>query len=214
MGNKEIPNIEIIDPVGEIRGRARELWRKAGSPTDRDWTHFFSQAEQDLTMGKSSGSANQPRERKQVPTAVIPPEIEKLRSHQDPVISALATTLHNFLDEHEVVCLGFVLQNHSITLADGTNLGPWTVDAAAQIVAYFASDYDAHFLEKNGYQNASAIPFDQKVIYWQTKLQTAKAKDAPLTYADRNTISRVHDALLTDPRIKKMTYRGGSFELA
>jgi len=213
MGSKEIPNIDIVDPIGEIRGRARELWRAAGSPTDRDWTHFFSLAEQELTAGKAFGEATS-RGRKQAPLVTIPPEIEKLRTHPDTVISALATTLHSFFEEHEALCLGFVLQNHSVTLADGTTLGPWTVDAAARIVANFANDYDQLFLEKNGYHDLNTIPFDQKSTYWQAKLEQAQEKDAPLTYSDRNTISRIHDALLTDPRIKKVTYRGGSFELA
>ncbi|MCB0344813.1 MAG: DUF2934 domain-containing protein [Bdellovibrionales bacterium] len=48
-------NVDLIDPLGEIRARAKELWKDAGSPEGTDWTEFFEEAERQMCGGSGGG---------------------------------------------------------------------------------------------------------------------------------------------------------------
>lgn len=48
--NIPVENIDIIDPLGEIRTTAKELWLKDGSPSDCDVKVYWEKAEE-LLMG-------------------------------------------------------------------------------------------------------------------------------------------------------------------
>lgn len=49
--NMPIENIDIIDPLGEIRTTARELWVRDGSPENADILSYWEKAEE-LLIGK------------------------------------------------------------------------------------------------------------------------------------------------------------------
>ncbi len=51
-----IPNIDILDPLGEIRRCARELWQKDGMPSDKDVRYYWEKAEQLMVGPNKTGS--------------------------------------------------------------------------------------------------------------------------------------------------------------
>lgn len=48
--NIPVENVDIVDPLGEIRTTAKELWLKAGSPSEGDVRRYWEMAEE-LLMG-------------------------------------------------------------------------------------------------------------------------------------------------------------------
>lgn len=49
--NIPIENVDILDPLGEIRTTAKELWLKDGSPGEADIMLYWNKAEE-LLIGK------------------------------------------------------------------------------------------------------------------------------------------------------------------
>lgn len=49
--NIPVKNVDIIDPLGEIRTTAKELWVKDGSPSEADIMLYWNKAEE-LLIGK------------------------------------------------------------------------------------------------------------------------------------------------------------------
>lgn len=52
--NIPIENVDIIDPLGEIRSTAKELWLKDGAPGDADIKVYWEKAEELLLCAKKT----------------------------------------------------------------------------------------------------------------------------------------------------------------
>ena len=59
-----IKNIDIIDPLGEIRRCAKEMWINDGKPKDGDWRYYWSQAEELLLSGRRSVAKKNSKKKK------------------------------------------------------------------------------------------------------------------------------------------------------
>lgn len=203
---------EIIDPLGEIRRRAKELWTRAGAPPDRTWENFFEQAEQDLLGDRGDEEAAQRtrRARRAPHSAPEPePEIQQHINQQDnQLLSIVASAFPRFLDAHEAACLAYVLSTNTIRLRDGNQLANIGVEPIADVLTIMCSEYDRDFLKEQGVMDGRTAASAARRAYWVTKLGALRHSDQPLSYADRNTISRVRVALAAESRVLQLEFRG------
>lgn len=54
--NLPVENLDIVDPLGEIRGCALELWQKEGCPEDADILLYWKRAEAQMLGGDIHGT--------------------------------------------------------------------------------------------------------------------------------------------------------------
>ncbi len=204
--------IDILDPLHEIRNRAKQLWSADGKPADRDWLDYFSIAEEQLLSGLSEGTPSSRTRSKE--TSEIDPTIRPLVEQQENTfLSILASVVKRPLVEYEAHCLADVLMKHKVKLSRDVTLGPHSVSQVAELLADLAGEYDPSFLKEQGMKEFGSIPRAARVQYWDRKLLESKAEDRPLTNADRNAVSRFKEHLRQDPRVADLIYLGGSAEL-
>lgn len=212
--SSKIENIDIVDPIGEIRRRAKELWRAAGEPADRTWEDFFQAAEDDLLGGRSSGDVSptnqvhHPEGVKGVHSDEIAAEVAPLVSQGDNLLlSVVASAAKSLLIEHDSICLARVLSSHLIQLRSGEIFEQLEDDLIAPILAELANEYNSEFLKKHGVSDGRTVNFQGRIAYWKERLQTLRRLDEPLSYADRNTVARLRVAIAAEPRVLEVTFR-------
>ena len=86
-------NLEAVDPLGEIRSCARDLWVDDGSPSEKDWSHYWKQAEELILGGKSSGVRSD-RRGSHTPT---PRQARPLNAALEEVFQSKDNVLHSIL---------------------------------------------------------------------------------------------------------------------
>lgn len=220
-----IPNIDIIDPIGEIRTRAKELWAEAGKPEGTFWTNYFSKAEDDMLAQHGDPSQPQVSQKNHAPPSASDPESVSdsepvseeitriIETSNNRLVSVLAEALKIKLLEHECFCLSKILTTYRIMYTDNETVGPCSVREIAVVFADLASEYQAKFLEQTGVQDETALSFEDRVSYWEQKLNTFASKDEALTYSDRNTIDRLLDRLRKSNQIADLMFQDIPFEL-
>ncbi|MCB0358492.1 MAG: hypothetical protein KDD44_02620 [Bdellovibrionales bacterium] len=201
-------NVEIIDPVGEIRRRAKELYEADGSPAERTWTEYFAEAEEDFLGGSTCGATPGRQRAHQRAKKSLDPELEKLLASKDASAHArvLASALKQPTKHHESICVGLILQTHTMSLQDGRVLSPLTASDAATVLALLAGEYDAAFCKDHGVAEGRLASLDARSGYWKTLLEAQRAADQALTNADRNTVERLRAELIADGTVVKMTF--------
>ena len=188
-------NVDLIDPLGEIRGRAKELWQKAGSPSDRSWESFFNDAERDLTAGKSDGVPSG-RQKHFLHEASLSKEFEALiESNDDILLQCILRATKEPIQEHDALCLGRILTECSLKLPSGVSSAPLTTFDAAHYLAFVSAEYSNDFIQSSG-GSIDAASHADKQSYWDEKLSTLALHDEALTNADRNSIARIKMALV------------------
>ena len=210
----KIENIDILDPLGEIRRRAKDRWRAAGEPGEKTWEDFFQLAEDDLLGGRSGGDSSA-RKREQ-PARRIPSlesmeidaEIVPLVAQQESVLlSIIASASKSLLTEHDSLCVARVLGSHLIHLRSGDVFDRLKDDLIAPVLAQLASEYNSEFLNKHGFSDGRSVNLPSRVAYWNDRLFAFRKADAPLSYADRNTIARLRVAIASEPRVLEVTFK-------
>ena len=201
---KSEKNYPQIDPTGQIRSCAQELWVKDGKPTERSWEDYWSSAEE-LMMGGRSGEGGGTQKVEKTIDVVIPGEVQKLIAQdKNPLLSILASSFKAFIQLHESLCLVNILSNHSFVLRDGSRIAESSVEDIAEILVELAREED---LEKRGSSQGS-------FAYWKETVAAYLKKDQALTYANLNTILRLLSEISSEERVLKCVYREGPPELA
>lgn len=201
MDNKKPPqsnkrNYDVIDPLGEIRRHAKQLWKDAGSPEDKDWSDFFDDAESLLVKGRSSGTVSGRNREKKIEQPEISPYIQSLINQRENILlSMLAESFGRELDMHDTVCLAAILSANELILKDGTVVGPLSEQEIGKLLAPLAKEYDRFFLEQFKTEDSHAVPLEKRVEYWLERVVQIRAADKPLSYNDRNTIIRLEQEL-------------------
>ena len=206
-------NIDLIDPLGEIRNYAKKLWQEAGAPDDSDWTDYWAQAEGTMVSGVS---------KQEPPTSVAPlvsssesptAEIQTLIDNSEQLlVSALANALKRQLNDHESVCLANILMTHRFVMKDESIVERSDTTQAASVLALISWDYKPSFMAEHNTKNASNIDTLDRTNYWKERLESTIREDEPLTFSDRNTISRLLELMENEGRIVKLEYYEDSVE--
>lgn len=210
--------MDIVDPLGEIRLRAKQLWKEDGEPKDKTWTDYWTQAEEELLGGPPPGRPSikkHVRDKAEEPAEPLPVELQTLVEESDnPLLSAIASTLRRYLTEHEALCLTSILRSCRITLVDQQGIGPCDIPTVANILAALGKEYDPEFVSKCGAKQPQEISLEKRVDYWNRKLEDTVARDEPLTYSDRNTINRLMGELAGGKEIVELVFEADPAELA
>lgn len=201
-----IPNLDKIDPIGEIKTRASELWQQAGSQSAEDWTDYFDEAEKQLMRGRSAGTPTAaPRSKSEHAESPIPEQLQALIiNSKNPLVAFLAQTFSRFVDEHESLCLGHIFRNNRFQMKDGGTLMADSNQAIAEVLAELGREYPDEVLKQAGVQEFLQIPINKRSEYWLARINKLFDDDKPLTFADRNTISRLLDMIMHEGRVAKV----------
>jgi hypothetical protein len=210
-------NFDAVDPLGEIRSCARDLWNQDGAPADKDWTHYWSQAEKLTLGGKSSGApsgrvkvAASPRQDRPLSSS-----LQEILENEDELLpSLLAGAFRRALNDHECLCLARILETYSFKLTGGRNLPASTPDEISAALALLAGEYDSDFLSAYSSLNLLTIPVQQRTRYWAKKCQKMREEDNALSFADRNTVHRLLDELKHEPRVQELVFVAEPSQLA
>ncbi len=201
-----IPNLDRIDPIGEIKTRASELWQQAGSQSTEDWTDYFDEAEKQLMRGRSAESLTAtPRSKSEHLDKPIPEPLKALiTKSENPLVALLARTFSRFVDEHESLCLGHIFRNNRFQMKDGGTLSADSNQAISEVLAELAQEYPDDMLIQAGVQEFSQLPIKKRSDYWLGRINKLFDDDKPLTFADRNTISRLLDMIVHEGSVAKV----------
>ena len=183
--------LKIVDPLGEIHNRAKELWTEEGRPEGKTWRDYWSRAERELCGGISDGKPNERwRERAQ-------PEDKRglLIESDNPVVQRIAPLLPGFLNEHESYCLAHMLMEADLKFSPTDRISQQSLSEAAEIAAELTGTYGENFQAAFKVREAEKTTLVERVNYWSEVLEKAAAQDEPLSYNDRNTIERLRSLL-------------------
>ena len=209
--------LQRIDPLGQIRAFAMELWEREGKSCSKSWEDFFEQAEEALLSGSGNEAFSQNtsiRARSTISPNTTPPiPVEQLShlSDCDALSAIVAGAAKNFLSSHEGVCLARIFEEHKMVLADGRTIGPLTPDTIAPILANLVhvierDDRSIPFLQKLGKNDASELSLSERAQYWHERLIDAIRRDEPLNYAQQNTIRRLIETLYAHPQMRSLQF--------
>ena len=211
-------NYERLDPLGEIRRYAKQMWVEAGKPDDKDPLDYFDEAEQLLVGGRSS-SAPSGRIRHLAKGEGVNEQLSGyvqglIEQSENKVLSVVAESLRRELSAHDAVCLATILKVNELQLKDGSSIGPLKEVQISGILAALTNEYDHFFLEQMGTSDFHSISIGQRLAYWQQRLEDLQKVDKPLSFHDLNTISRLEGEMISHGRIAKLINRSSSPELA
>lgn len=208
--------LNIVDPLGEIRRRARQLWKEDGSPTSKTWENYWEQAEQEV-LGRTCFSSEAPSARKKAKVESakpLPPHLQTLIDiSEDRLCTVLASSLGRHLIEHEAVCLAHVLKTCRIRYTDNSEESQADNQRIASLLAQLVKEYDADFVKANKAADPWGVPLEKRNAYWSEKVQDLFFKDEPLTYADRNTINRLKDEIAANEQVSEIFFEAAPIEL-
>ncbi len=197
-------NIELIDPLGEVRARAKELWVDAGSPSDKNWEEFYTQAEQQLLAGSAASSSDSTLKAAK-PSKTHPAIAEAGAQNNNLQLSVIAGALQRPLDAHEAAVLGDMLTTFQFKFADGSQIGPVDPEQASEILAPIAGEYDESFLMQHGTKDPFTIELGERQRYWNKFIKSRKTADEARSNADRNTLARLLTSISSDQRIREIS---------
>ena len=200
-----------IDPVGEIKQRAIDLWEEAGQSSEQSWEDFFDQAQLDLTNGRGGQRVTRTADTYSYATqTVLTPEIEALRqSASSALIKALAHSFNHLLIEHECFCLQHVLDDHTVILSDGTRIHENTKEEIAETIAAIAEPFTSSIAVDEG----KTLLDPKTAEFWLEYRKIEESKDEPLSFSDRNTISRIIQAMKDSEMISDVVFNKQQPEL-
>ncbi len=198
MPNEE-REYDIVDPLGELRRFAKELWSREGKPEGSTWQDYFSRAEE-VVLG--AGVSLEDR-KKRTPRIFLPPKKKEkspyiaglIEQKNDPLLSLCASVFGREIDEHESFCLSVVLENNKIVLGEGGEVAPASRARIASILAALVGVYPKEFTTSFDVDSFFEIPFRARIDYWMENLEALSIKDEPLNYCDLNTICRIESVV-------------------
>lgn len=198
--------LKVIDPLGEIRAFAHQLWIDAGSPGGQDWRDFFEQAERGMTEG--SGQITTSSKFKRSPTLQ---EIDRrflmaVQSSINPVVKLMSEIYPQFLNRHEALCLIALLDANEIVLRSGKKIKRPEVSVLAEALAELCGEYNGGFLERHHAKTFVDVPSDIRIAYWMEEIPRLKAADEPLTYNDQNTIRRLLNEIQKSSEVRDVNF--------
>ncbi len=201
-------NLQAVDPLGEIRNYALELYNNAGSPEDKSWEDYWEAAEETiLGKGRESASAEHAKKSQNQEPRRIPEALEEtMNTTENSTHRVLIASLRRNLNEHECVCLDHILGNHCIVFENEEEIKPLTLEQRAEVLALLAGEYDASFFESVGNDNILTIPLKEKMEYWKKRLELIAENDEPLQSNDRNTIQRLADEIAAEPSVRVLRF--------
>ncbi|MCC6954159.1 MAG: hypothetical protein IT290_08580 [Deltaproteobacteria bacterium] len=193
--NEKSGSFEVRDPLGEIRRRAEELWADAGRPTGRSWEDFVPSAEEDLLAG-GPGGVPSGRARRGFQRREVSDEVAFVRAYgENALVRAIADALTDLLDEHEAFSLAHLLRHNAVELAETNVLCFPDQESIALALAALAGEYPLSWLKDIGVASRDAATREQKLQYWNDRIREWNSASVALTFADRNTIQRLHAQL-------------------
>ncbi len=207
-GNLQAGNLQAVDPLGDIRNYAIELWNDAGSPEEKTWEDFWHIAEETvLGKGRDQAASKTTKKNQEQPQRRIPDALQELlESTKEPLVRVLVSSLKRTLSDHECLCLDHILSNHCIVLEDSTQIEIAELSERSNLLALLAGEYDSSFIEQANSDNILAIPDEAKSKYWLDRLEEVTRKDEPLHFHDRNTIQRLLDEIASNDSVKTLRF--------
>ncbi len=187
------PKVNLsVDPLGEIRKRATELWIENGGPSGTTWEDFFADAEEELIAGKSGNVPTQ-RMRSLDPKPVN--QTPYCGDRAETLEQALHCVFGDTLSQHDSYCLAQILEQYSFVLKDQREMIVPSSEQIAIILAQLSLDYPVDLLKLNCVSSPAELSLAVRVQYWSEKISEWETKDEPLTLADRNTMLRLHESI-------------------
>lgn len=201
-------NIEQIDPLGEIRSYARKLWIEDGAKDNKNWKNYWKKAERMLVGGVSDFQSTKP-ENVCKTRDILSSDIRALIKQEDnELLSVLASAFKALLNDHECKCLANILMTHSFLLYDLNTVEPLDICEVSEVLSKLAWEYDQKFLEQRNCASAMNTSEEVRAEYWKQKLRVQITTDKPLTFADRNTIQRLINAVADEVKVLEITFKG------
>lgn len=134
-------------------------------------------------------------------------EFEKLLAdHERPFLALLARALRKPLNEHESLCLAYVLMTNVFSLKNESKREPFSLSEASNTLAELAGEYPESLLSAQGAEKAEELPLELRQKYWKERLEEEIAADRPKNYASQNTIMRLRDQLLNSGELSKLEF--------
>lgn len=203
--NLPIPNLKLIDPLGEIRHTAKELWVKDGRPGDKDVMEYWRLAENQMLSARTmklvdnsikSGAAPQEAGSKKQPAAV------QSKGEVEDVLSGL---LRQLLDRpmkyHEAICVSHILHGATINFGPALAIGPLSVEQIAPVMAAVPVEFDEE-------ASPSTVPDPDTLIdEWRARLSRLFRDDEPFTNLDRVTTARMSGLIQKHPQVSGIVPR-------
>ena len=89
-------------------------------------------------------------------------------------------------------------------MKDGGTLSADSNQAISEVLAELAQEYPDDMLIQAGVQEFSQLPIKKRSDYWLGRINKLFDDDKPLTFADRNTISRLLDMIVHEGSVAKV----------
>ena len=205
---KIIPNIDTIDPVGAIRARAKEIWKTEGSNQNVDLKVLFNRAESEI-LGGERNRAPTTRIKRMPEELSVDPELQSLVSDSSNLLrSIIVEAIKTRPDEHEAICLAYLLHSNAIVLNDQTRIEPQPVNIISSLLADIAGEYSASFMEQQKSNDFRSIAQRIRTEYWMKKITGIFEKDEALTFSSRHTIMRLVSMLNASRRVADVAFQG------
>ena len=205
---KVIPNLDAIDPVGAIRRRARELWRTDGSAENVDIKSLFNRAESDILGGDRNRAPTQ-RLKRMPEELSVDPELQSMVGDTSNLLrSVLVEAIKTRPDEHESICLAYLLHSNALVIENKIRIEPLKVEAIASLLADLSREYSAAFLEQQKSSDFRTIPPRARTDYWNKKISKIFETDEALTFSARHTIMRFVSMLMASRRVTEVVFQG------
>ena len=190
-------NVDQLDPLGEIRRCAKDLWKKDGSPATGCVMSYWRKAESQMLSGlpitiDSTLASNNPEQTKPSEKATNAPTTDP----NEPFLSILMReVLKTPLHYHEAVCLARILHTSTIDLDSSLAIGPLSTEEIAEVLSHVEVLQD----QGNDFERHPAAI--DSIEIWQQRLAELFQADEALTNLDRTTIARLITALEQDERV-------------
>lgn len=197
FNDKLPPNVDVIDPLGEIRARAKELWQADGAPADRPWQSYFSQAEGQFCGASGAPGGGPFVKHGETPGTDRHPHLEQVAQREPgTLLSRVAASFTELLELHESDMLCELFLNYPVAIeGSSAQTATLSTEETAALVAEVAGEYEEMFLQTNDTSNPLLVPLEKRIAYWMSRIEQRSRSDEPLTNADRNTMARLEQQL-------------------
>jgi len=200
--------LEIVDPLGEIRRHAKELYEKAGSPVEKSWKDFWPESEAALTVGPSIKRDGEKAGVSRL--AAQENALQKLAENSsDPFLLVIARHFPHGITSHQARCLAIYLSENSVWFhAESVSRKPIPMSESASLLALACLDYSDDELKAMGVHSIKDVPQASAESFWREQLRVLEKSDRALDFQHRNTILRLHEAFSTDEEVREVAFSG------
>jgi hypothetical protein len=207
------PIYDLVDPLGEIRNLARQLFEDAGAPAGKSWKDFYSEAESKmLTVAEKPAHSAAYKSAGENPVSINPQLAQIIESSEDPFIKILASSFTDLLSLHEAICLSHFLFDNKIILTSGVELQTNSVAEHSSILSLLGAELDQGYLDKLK-KTTAQLSTAEKMLFWKEYLTNEIQADNPLNFNQQNTIRRLRSLIEKNPLVKEVQFIQAPSEL-